>query len=87
MLGERVGEHAAEEPKDHHWCELRGGNDAEPCRLLGEFGDVPGLRDRLHPRARQRDKLPEPEEAVVAMAERPTPGWGDARSASCIRHR
>jgi hypothetical protein len=31
--------------------------------------------------------LPEPEEAVVVMAERPTPGWGDAGSTLSIRHR
>ena len=87
VLWKCVSEYTAKEAKDHHWGELRRGNDAEPCRFMGELRDVPGLRNGLHPGARQRDELPKPEEAVVAMTKRPTPGWVDARPGSCIWHR
>ena len=70
-LVEAVGEHAAPRPEQQHRQELQRGDDAERgAVLVGQLEDEPRLRDVLHPRAADRDRLPDEVEAVVAVAER-----------------
>ena len=75
-LRQRVREHAAEQPEDHHGDELRGGDHAEPERIVGELEDEPGLGNLLHPGPDQRDELAAEEQLVVAVAEGAQPPDG-----------
>ena len=70
-LGQDVGEDAGEQAKDHDRQELRGGHDAQPQGIAaGDRQHEPRLRDLLHPRADERDRLAGEEEPVVSVAER-----------------
>ncbi len=66
---EPVGEDAGKEAEDAERQELAEDEDADRDRRAGQLEHEPRHRDVLHPRSRDRDRLADEEQPVVAMPE------------------
>ena len=66
-LIDTVRNHPGREHEDRDRQELECRDDAQRCLRVGQLDDEPRLRDRLHPRPCQRNRLPRIEEPVVAV--------------------
>src|SRR6185312_3107473 len=76
-LGKTVGIDAAEEGKEQDGGEAHRRQRAERERRIRQLQNQPRLGDLLHPGAGLRNELADPEEAVVAIVQRPEglPEW------------
>ena len=82
---EAVGGDAGDQPEDEHRDHARRDDEAHHERGVGELQDEDGARDLLHPEPTGVAGLPEPEQAVVAVAQRgegADAGFGTQRSAT-----
>ena len=75
-LGDAIGDEPPVGGEEQDGHELGRQDQPDHGAGMGEFQDEPGERDGLHRRPRQRDRLPDEEETVVAYSQRGE-GCGD----------